>query len=105
MDLVTLFAACALGPGIRGAACCPAHPPVMGQVRSIDADGLLAWAYLTAGGASHGALTLGDLPDHCQTLIEKLTQQKTGSTSNNADDDDAKNSRLIAALEQSAAAD
>jgi hypothetical protein len=48
MDLVTLFAACALGAGIRGAACCPANPPVMEQVRSIDADGLPAAQSSTA---------------------------------------------------------
>ena len=39
MDLVTLVAACALGAGIHGAPSCPARPPVIGQVLSVDADG------------------------------------------------------------------
>ena len=48
MDLVTLFAACSLGAWIRDAPCCPANPPVKGQVRSIDADGLPAAQSSTA---------------------------------------------------------
>ena len=69
-----------------------------------DIDGLLSWVDLTASETAPGALTLGDLPDHCQTLIEKLVRQKTNLTSNGADDDVAQIDRRIAALEQSAAA-
>ena len=39
MDLVTLVAACALGAGILGAPSCPARPPLIGRVLSVDADG------------------------------------------------------------------
>ena len=74
---------------------------VLGHQR--DLDGLLPWVHLTASEASSDALTLDDLPDHCQTLIKKLIQQKVDLTSNIAADDAAKIDRLIAALEQSAA--
>ncbi len=47
-------------------------------------------------------LTLANLPDHCQTLIEELTQQKADHTSSGADDDLAQIDRHIAALEQAA---
>jgi cyclic beta-1,2-glucan synthetase len=66
-----------------------------------DVDGLLAWINLAAVGESDGALTLADLPDHCQTLIEKL---RADPASTGAEADVVKNSCLIAALEQSAVA-
>jgi cyclic beta-1,2-glucan glucanotransferase len=69
-----------------------------------DIDGLLPWVHLTAGEASSGELTLGDLPDHCQTMIEKLAEQRAKLTLTGTDDDVAKIDRLIAASEQSAAA-
>ena len=75
---------------------------IQGHQRDVDA--LLSWARLTAGEASPGTLTLGNLPDHCQALIEKLAQQKASSTSSSTDNAAVKNNRLIAALEQSAAA-
>ena len=66
-----------------------------------DADGLLSWANLTAHGTIvQPALTLADLPDHCQLFIEKLAQQRTGLTSNGDASDVA---GVIAAFEQSAA--
>jgi cyclic beta-1,2-glucan synthetase len=74
---------------------------IQGHQRDVDA--LLSWARLTAGEASPGTLTLGNLPDHCQALIEKLAQQAS-PTSSSADDAAVKNNRLIAALKQSAAA-
>ncbi|MGA3311315.1 MAG: glucoamylase family protein, partial [Xanthobacteraceae bacterium] len=69
-----------------------------------DVDGLLPWVHLAAGEASSGELTLGGLPDHCQTMIETLAQQRAELTSTGTDDDVAKIDRLIAASEQSAAA-
>jgi len=73
------------------------------QCHQRDVDGLLSWIHLTAGKASPAALTLDDLPDHCQTLIEKLVQQKSDLTSIGTDGDVAKIDRNIAALEHSAA--
>jgi cyclic beta-1,2-glucan synthetase len=67
-----------------------------------DLDGLLPWIHLIAGEASSGGLTLANLPDHCQTLIEELTQQKADHTSSGADNDLAQIDRHIAALEQAA---
>jgi len=67
-----------------------------------DLDGLLPWIHLIAGEASSGVLTLANLPDHCQTLIEELTQQKADHTSSGADNDLAQIDRHIAALEQAA---
>jgi len=74
------------------------------QGHQRDVDSLLPWIHLTAGSASSGALTLGDLPDHCQTMIETLAQQRASHTSTGTDADVAKIDRLIATLEQSAAA-
>ncbi len=75
---------------------------VEGHLRDID--GLLPWISLTAGEASPEALTLGDLPDHCQTMIENLARQKNNLTSNSADDEAAQINGRIAALEHSAVA-
>jgi cyclic beta-1,2-glucan synthetase len=75
---------------------------IQGHQRDVDA--LLSWARLIAGEASPGTLTLGNLPDHCEALIEKLAQQEASSTSSSPDNAAVKNNRLIAALEQSAAA-
>ncbi len=74
------------------------------QGHQRDIDGLLPWVHLTAGEASSGELTLGDLPDHCQTMIETLAEQRAERTLTGTDDDVAKIDRLIAASEQSAAA-
>ena len=95
------------------------------QCHQRDVDGLLPWIHLTAREASPGAaksisrvitrtemfdpisssaLALGDLPDHCQTLIEKLVQQRADLTSNGAVYDVAQLDRIITALEQSAIA-
>ena len=74
MDLVTLFAACALGAGIRGAACCPAHPPVMGQVRSIDADGLLAAQSSTANSIGARPRATPDI-DRWQDFITEASRR------------------------------
>ena len=74
------------------------------QGHQRDVDGLLPWVHLTAGAASSGELTLGDLPDHCQTMIETLAEQRAERTLTGTDDDVAKIDRLIAASEQSAAA-
>jgi len=75
------------------------------QCHQRDVDGLLPWSHLTAETFDpnlSSALTLADLPDHCQTVIEKLVQQRAGLTSNGTEDDVAQIDRLIAALEQSA---
>jgi len=72
------------------------------QGHQRDVDGLLPWIHLIADEASSGVLTLANLPDHCQTLIEDLTQQKADHTSSGADDDLARIDRHIAALEQAA---
>jgi hypothetical protein len=74
MDLVTLFAACALGAGIRGAACCPAHPPVMGQVRSIDADGLPAAQSSTANSIGARPRATPDI-DRWQEFITEASRR------------------------------
>ena len=74
------------------------------QYHQRDIDGLLPWIQLTADATIlSSALTLGDLPDHCQTLIDRLAQQRADLTSNCADDDVAEFDRLVAALKQSAA--
>ncbi len=67
-----------------------------------DVDGLLSWISFTTGEASPDVLTLGDLPDHCQSLIEKLSRQKVDPAAGNASDDVNKNS-LTSALQHSAA--
>ena len=72
------------------------------QGHQRDVDGLLPWIHLIAGEASSGMLTLANLPDHCQTLIEELTQQKADHTSSGADDDLAQMDRNISALERAA---
>ena len=74
------------------------------QDHQRDADGLLYWVHLTVGKASSGALSLGDLPNRCQTMIETLAEQKADLASSGPDDDVAKIDRLIATLEKSAAA-
>ena len=75
---------------------------VRGHQRDIDC--LFPWAQFTADTTIlSSALTLGDLPDHCQGLLEKLVQQRADLTSNDADNDAAKIDSLIAALKQSAA--
>ena len=74
------------------------------QDHQRDADGLLSCVHLTVGKASAGALSLGDLPNRCQTMIETLAEQKAELASSGADDDVAKINRLIATLEKSAAA-
>jgi cyclic beta-1,2-glucan synthetase len=74
------------------------------QCHQRDVDGLLAWIHLTAGEAVPGALTLDELPDHCQTLIDRLIQQKSNLTSIGSDDDAAKIDRDITTLKHSAAA-
>ena len=66
----------------------------------------LPWSHLTADKCDPNlsfALTLADLPDHCQALIEELVRQRAGLISKPAADDVAKNERLVAALEQAAA--
>ncbi len=73
------------------------------QCHQRDVDGLLPWVHLANSETSLGALTLADLPDHCQTLLEKPVQQKSGLTSDGADGA-AQIERRIAALEHSAAA-
>ena len=73
------------------------------QDHQRDVDGLLSWISFAAGGASADAPTLGDLSDHCQSLIEKLSRQKAELAAGRAGDDVNKNS-LISALEHSAAA-
>ena len=73
------------------------------QGHQRDVDGLLSWISFAAGGASADAPTLGDLSDHCQSLIEKLSRQKAELAAGRAGDDVNKNS-LISALEHSAAA-
>jgi cyclic beta-1,2-glucan synthetase len=73
------------------------------QDHQRDIDGLLPWIHLTADEASTGALTLADMPDHCQTLIETLARQKANPAFGGADDAVAKTHCLIAALEQAAA--
>ncbi len=67
-----------------------------------DVDGLLSWVPLSAHGTIiPPALTLADLPDHCEALIEQLAQQRAGLTSNSAPDDFAQIDRLAAAFEHS----
>jgi cyclic beta-1,2-glucan synthetase len=76
------------------------------QCHQRDVDGLLPWVHLAADSydpSLSSALTLADLPDHCQVLIGKLIQQKAGLTLEAAADDVARIDRLIAALEHSAA--
>ena len=70
------------------------------QAHQRDVDGLLAWIHLMADEASPGTLTLADLPDHCQALIEELIQQRTDHTLCGTNDEVAQNDRRIAALEQ-----
>ena len=74
------------------------------QDHQRDADGLLSCVHLTVGRASSGALSLGDLPNCCQTMIETLAEQKADLASSGPDDDVVKINRLIATLEKSAAA-
>jgi cyclic beta-1,2-glucan synthetase len=74
------------------------------QDHQRDVDGLLPWVHPIVGQASFGALSLGDLPGRSQTMIETLAQQRADLTSTSTDDDVAKIDRLIATLEQSAAA-
>ena len=74
------------------------------QDHQRDADGLLSCVHLTVGKASSGALSLGDLPNRCQTMVETLAEQKADLAPSGPDDDVAKINRLIAALEKSAAA-
>ena len=67
-------------------------------------DSLLPWIQVTADATIlSSALTLGDLPDHCQTLIDRLVQQRADLTPSCADNDVAKFDRLVAALKRSAA--
>jgi cyclic beta-1,2-glucan synthetase len=74
------------------------------QCHQRDIDGLLPWIQLTADATiSSSALTLGDLPDHCQALIDRLARQRADLSSNCAVDDVAKYDRLVAALKQSSA--
>ena len=69
-----------------------------------DIDGLFQWVQLTVDATIlSAALTLGDLPDHCQALLDRLVQQRADFTSKGADDDVAKLDSLVAALKQSAA--
>lgn len=72
------------------------------QDHQRDVDGLLAWIHLTAGEASSGALTLADLPGHCEALIEDLIQHKADQPSCGTNKDVAQNDRCIAALKQAA---
>jgi len=74
------------------------------QDHQRDADGLLPCVHPIVGQASSGALSLGDLPNRCQTMIETLAEQKVDLASSGPDDDVAKINRLIATLEKSAAA-
>ena len=67
-----------------------------------DLENLLPWIHLADGETSSSALILDELPDYCQTLIEKLVRQKAELTSNIAADDAAKIDRFIVALEKSA---
>jgi cyclic beta-1,2-glucan synthetase len=67
-----------------------------------DIDGLLAWLDLTVGEASLGALTLANLPDHCQAMIDELVRPKAALPSNGAAANADGNDHRIAALEQSA---
>ncbi len=49
------------------------------QGHQRDVDSLLSWSSFTAAvGTSSDALTLGNLSDHCQSLIENLSRQKSG---------------------------
>jgi cyclic beta-1,2-glucan synthetase len=74
------------------------------QCHRRDIDEVLPWVQLTVDATiSLPTLTLVDLPDCCQALLESMVQQKADRASNGAVDDAAKNDRLIAALEQSAA--
>lgn len=69
-----------------------------------DIDSILPWSHLADREASSGvALTLANLPDHCQALIETLAQKRAELTSKGADDEVANVGHLLAALEQSAA--
>jgi cyclic beta-1,2-glucan synthetase len=74
------------------------------QCHQRDADSLLAWTHLSSGEASPGTPTLGDLPDHYQTMIEKLAQQRADLNSDSADEGVAKINATIAALEHSVTA-
>ena len=70
----------------------------------VDVDGFLSWVHLTADATIvQPPLTLADLPDHCQALLERLAKQKAGPTSDGAADDTAHIDSLIAAFEQSKA--
>ncbi len=75
------------------------------QCHQRDVDGLLPWSHLTADKCEPNlsfALTLADLPDHCQSLIEEVVRQRAGLVSKPAADV-ARNERLVATLEQAAA--
>jgi cyclic beta-1,2-glucan synthetase len=75
------------------------------QRHQREFDGLLPWIHLAAKTVNpnlSSAVTLADLPDHCQTLIEKLAQQRADLTSSGAADDIAKIERRMAALQQAA---
>ncbi len=67
------------------------------QGHQRDVDELLPWLRLAADAAS-SMPRLQDLPDHCHSLIENLTEEKPTDTG-----EAARINRLIAALEQSAA--
>jgi cyclic beta-1,2-glucan glucanotransferase len=73
------------------------------QAHQRDVDGLLSWVRFATGGASPDALTLGNLSDHCQSLIEKLSQPKADPTTDSVGDG-INNKNLISALEHTAAA-
>ena len=68
-----------------------------------DVNSLLPWIHLSPGETSSGALTLGVLSDHCETMLERLAQQRANPASSSVEDDVIKTNRLVAALEQSAA--
>ena len=74
------------------------------EEHQVDVDGFLSWVHLTADATIvQPPLTLADLPDHCQALLERLAKQKAGPTSDGAPDDAAHIDSLIAAFEQSKA--
>ncbi len=74
------------------------------QYHQRDIDVLLPWVQFTADAAVlSAALTLEDLPDRCQILIEKLGQQRATLTSIDAAEDVAQIDGRIAVLMQSAA--
>lgn len=74
VDLVTLFAACALGTVIHADVTCPARPPLMGQLLSVDADRPPAAQSSTAndiGGRPQGSPAI----DRSQAFITEASQR------------------------------